>query len=481
MKRWIWVTGAAAIGIAVLLIILLLPSAQAPQVGEMLLAAADGLDSIAIDATFDPDTQTLAVSQTFTLQNRTGQDQTELVLRTYAAAFRDEDYAPSATEDLHSLCYPDGFSAGGIEITSDDLSYEYTDEAQTVMVIALGKPWKSGETMTLTLTYTLTIPDAAYRFGTSNGVYALGNAFAIPAAWIDGEYRTDEYYSIGDPFVSECRNYTVRLTLPEGYTAAGSGAAETEGRVTTFTALASRDFALCISKKYHSAELVQDGVQIKAYARTAAHAGELLDIAKLAMHTYAGLYGAYPYPAMTLAEADLPFDGMSYPSLAMIDSDVVIASEETREIAVAREIAKQWFQQVVGTDGYDQAWQHEALAEYALLSYWEARHGAAARESLQYSREDTAMRLTVGDLTPGSPLSCFYDWGEYRTVVWHRGAAALCALELALDGKLDEFLAAYYDTYAFSIASRTDFMQALQAYSGEDWTPLLDDYLDTVY
>ena len=481
MKRWIWFAGAAVICIAVLLIVLLLPSAQSPQAGETLLNAAEGLDAIAIDAEFDPDAGTLAVSQTFTLQNRTGEDQTELVLRTYAAAFRDEDYAPSATEDLHSLCYPDGFSAGGIEITSDGLLYHYTDDALTVLVVELDTVWVSGETLTLTLNYTLTIPAAAYRFGVYNGVYVLGNAFVIPAAYLDGAYRMDEYYSIGDPFVSECRNYTVTITVPEGYTAVGSGSAEAAGQTTLFTAPASRDFALCISKRYQSARTVQDGVQIKAYALTAAHAGELLDTAKKAMRVYTGLYGAYPYPTMTLAEAELPFDGMSYPSFAMVASDVLNASEETRETAVAREIAKQWFQQVVGTDGYNQAWQHEAPAEYALLSYWEAQHGAAARESLQYSRVDTAMRLTVGSLTPGSPLDYFYDWDEYRTVVWHRGAAALCALELALDGKLDEFLAAYYDTYAFSIVSRTDFMTALQAFSGEDWTPLLDDYLDTVY
>lgn len=481
MKRWIWAVGAAGIGICALLAVLLLPSAQMPKAGETLMAAAEGLDTIEIDAAFDPDAQTLAVSQTFTLQNRTGRDQTELVLRTYAAAMRDEAYAPSATEELHSLCYPDGFSAGGIAIASKGLSYHYMDDAQTVLAITLDNVWENGGSLSLTLDYTLFIPDAAYRLGAYGGVYALGNAFAIPAAYLDGEYRTDEYYSVGDPFTSDCRNYTVRLTLPEGYTAVGSGTAETEGRVTAFTAPASRDFALCISNRYASAETVRDGVRIQAYAQTAAHAKALLEIAKRALRTYAGLYGAYPYPAMTLAEAALPFDGMSYPSFAMIDTDVVNAPEETREIAVAREIAKQWFQQVVGTDGVRQAWQHEALAEYALLSYWEVTRGAAARERLQYSREDTAMRLTVGALTPGSPLSYFYDWGAYRTVVWHRGAAALCALELALDGGLDEFLAAYYDTYAFSIALRTDFMLALQAFSGEDWTPLLDDYLDTVY
>jgi len=223
-------------------------------------------------------------------------------------------------------------------------------------------------------------------------------------------------------------------------------------------------------------------VLLKAYAKTAAHANAMLAAAKGAMQVYTKLYGAYPYPTFTLAEADLPFDGVCYPGLAMIDSEVLQQTAQAREIIIAREVARQWFEAVVGTDGFYQAWQHEALSEYALLAYWGARHGASARESLQYSHVDTAMRLTVAEnLTPGSPLDYFFSWTAYQTVARYRGAAALCALELALDGRLDEFLAAYYDTYAFSIAERTDFEQALHTFSGEDWTPLLEDYLDTIY
>ncbi|HPJ03165.1 MAG TPA: hypothetical protein PKU80_10030 [Candidatus Limiplasma sp.] len=482
MKRWLLVAAIAVLCVAGLLMLVLHPFAplQTPEPSDALLSAAQGLDTIRIDAVFHPETQTLDVSQTLTLKNRTGTPLTELVLRTYAAAMRDEEYAPSATEELHSLCYPNGFSAGGIEIASPDLSYSYEDEAQTVLVVALEQAWQSGEMLTLTLQYTLTIPEAVYRFGLSDGVYALGNAFIIPAEVIDGYYFTAPYYSIGDPFLSVCRNYTVMLTLPQGYTAVGSGTAVTQGQTTTFTALASRDFALCISQSYREAIATQGNILIKAYAKAQTDADAMLAVAKGAMRVYAALYGDYPYPTFTLAEAGLPFDGMSYPSFAMIASDTLQLSDEVREIRIARELAKQWFQMVAASDNYQQPWQHEALAEYALLRYWEQVHGSAARQALQYSRVDTAMRLSVSGLSPGSPLDYFYSWSEYQTIVWYRGAAALCALELALDGKLDEFLAVYYDTYAFQIASRTDFERMLSVFSGEDWSPLLGDYLDTI-
>ncbi len=480
MKRWLSAGLAAAVCLLAVLTVLLSREEQTPLAAVQLLAAAQGLDEITIDASFDPELNLLAVMQTFTLTNRTGADQAELYLRAYASAFRDEEYAPSATESLHSLCYPNGFSAGGLEITACELAYRFADDAQTVLVLTPAVPWGDGETLTVQISYTLSIPEAAYRFGEYGGVVALGNAFLIPAAYGDGEYLTDEYYSVGSPFVSECRNYTLRLTLPEGYTAFGTGNAAGDGQTAVFTALACRDFAIGISQTYKTAQAAQDGVQIAAYARTAAGADALLKTAKQALRIYTGLYGAYPYPSFTLAEISLPFDTSVYPAFAMVASDVVNGSAEALEIDVARAVAGQWFQAVVGTDGYRQPWQSEALSEFALLSYWNAAHGGEAAESLRYSRVDTAMRLSVGSLTPGSPLSYFYDWGEFQTVVWHRGAAALCALDLALDGKLDEFLAAYYDTYAFTIASRTDFEAALQAFSGEDWSALLADMLDTI-
>ena len=90
------------------------------------------------------------------------------------------------------------------------------------------------------------------------------------------------------------------------------------------------------------------------------------------------------------------------------------------------------------------------------------------------------MRLTIPrGVTPGSPLDYFGDWTEFRLVVTNRGAAALCALNTAMNGTLDEFLHTYYDTYAFALATREDFETLLARVTGQDWSPLLSDYLDT--
>ncbi len=463
--------------------------------GETLLAASRGLDEVAIDAAFDPSARTVSVSQTMTLTNRTGTAQRLLVLRTYANAFRDEEYSPAATEELYDECYPDGFSPGGLTFSAVKLTmpggeetganYSYEDDAHTVLRVSLPADWAANATLTLRMDYALLVPKAAYRYGESGGVWSLGNAFVIPSLFWDGAYRTDGYYSIGDPFICECRNYTVRVTAPGDYTVAGSAAPVREpaadGRtVTTFSAPAVRDFALCLSTGYALAEAKQDGVLVLAYALQKSDAQAMLSTAVRALACYGERYGPYPYPCFTVCESGFGFGGMEYPALAMIGTGKLSAGGDALEQTVAHETAHQWWYAAVGSDGYNQGWQDEALCEFSLLDYWGARYGANARAELQYSLADAAMRVTVPDgVTPGSPVDYFGDMDEYALVVYQRGAAALCALDTALGGGLDGFLAEYYRTYAFRLASRKDFETLLNAWSGGDWSPLLTDYLDT--
>lgn len=499
-RRRVWLIALAVALVAVAAIAALLftrPQAAltANPPGKTLLSAAQGLDDIAIDAVFDPVNRKLQVSQTLTLTNRTGVVQRLLVLRTYPNAFRSEDYSPAATDELYDSTYLNGFSDSAFTLSMASLQmadgaeksaeYSYGDDAQTVLRVSLPTDWAVGVALTLRLQYSVLIPQVAYRFGENGGVWALGNAFAIPSPFVDGVYLTDEYVSIGDPFVSECRNYTVSVTAPEDYTVAGTGTptvgqAVNGQRVTRFSAPAVRDFALCISKGYWCVTGMQDGVLVQGYGLSASNADTMFKYGKQALACYNARYGAYPYPVLSLCEVAFPFGGMEYPTLMMIASDKLAKGGDTLEQLVAHEVAHQWWYGVVGNDEYRQAWQDEALVQFSLLDYWETYYGKDARDELQFSLVDTSMRVTIPEgVTPGSPVDYFGDLSEYGLVVYNRGAAALCALSTAMEGKLDGFLSNYYHTYAFKLATRVDFETLLRTYSGEDWSPLLSDYLDT--
>ena len=462
------------------------PTPQQPS--AQLLEAAQGLDEIHITAEMNVTDKSLSVTQTLTLTNRTGQKQDAAVLRTWANAFQSMDSSPCAAEDaLFDLYYPAGFSSGGLllahaQVNGESVLYRYADEAQTVLKVPVPGGWQPDGAVEIQLVYTLYLPQLAGRFGVWEEVWALGNAFAIPAVWEDGAFRTDAYASVGDPFVSDCANYTVQVTAPEGYVCAGSAAPQTEKNggktVFRFDAPAVRDFALVISRRFHTAQTVWDGVLITACADSLSQARKLLQYGQKALSTYSEAFGHYPYPAYTLAQAELADGGMEYPALSMISSGLLAEGGRELEYAVAHETAHQWWYAAVGSDGWNQPWQDEALCEFSLLEYAERHYGAGERHDLEQSRMESALRVTIPQgVTPGAPLDYFSSMSQYRLVVYDRGAACLCALDRT--APLDGFLRDYYQNYAFKRATRADFEHQLLLSTGEDLAPLMRDYLDT--
>ena len=209
MKRArVWLlaaAGALAIGLVILFVVLAAPKGvlTPPAPSQALLNVAQGLDDVRIQATFDPVRRTLSVSQTMTLQNRTGEAQRLLILRAWANAFQSEEHSPIATDEVYDDCYPNGFSAGGVTLKTltaapaggeaQAVTYVVGDAAQTVLRVSLPADWPAGGTLTLAASYEVLIPQAAYRFGENGGIWALGNVFLTPAPYVDGAYRTDDY------------------------------------------------------------------------------------------------------------------------------------------------------------------------------------------------------------------------------------------------------------------------------------------------
>lgn len=463
-------------------------AAYLPETSQTLLEAAQGMDSIIIDAVFDPDSCLLTATQVMSLSNPAGRTLDSVVLRSYSGAYLQESTSPVAGDELFAACYGTGFSSGGLTLQSaavNGASVAYTWEDEACTVLSLPAQWFAGSTITVELTYTVSIPQCASRFGVDEGIFALGNVFPTLALWEEGAWRTDAYCAIGDPFLTSCANWTVRLSLPQGYAVAATGYPQVaylgDGAVYTMQAQAVRDFALVISDQFASASGMADGVLVTAYARDKSAAQRMVKYAKNALACYEAHYGEYVYPTLTLAEVSFPYGGMEYPRLVMIGDEAIAASGDSLEITVAHEVAHQWWYAMVGSDSCNQAWQDEALCEYALLDYVEQVYGAAARENTAFDRIETAMRITVPrGVTPGSPITYFQDLSEYSTVVYRRGAAMWLAMEnlLGKDG-LDAALQAYVQAYRFAMATREDLTQVLSHAAGQDVSPLMEDYLDT--
>lgn len=462
--------------------------AYLPATSQAVQEAAKGLDSITIDASFDPYSRLLSATQVMTLRNPSGRTLDSVTLRSYSGAYLQEDTSPAASDELFYDCYGTGFSAGGLVLESalvngKTADFVWEDAAHTVL--SLPAQWAAGSKVTVELHYTVSIPQCASRFGEDDGIFSLGNVFPTLALWEDDGWRTEGYCAIGDPFLSACANWTVRLSLPSGYTVAGTGHPQAanlgDGTVYTLQAQAVRDFALVISDQFTTASGMADDVLVTACAKDNSAAQRMVKYARQAIACYEQHYGEYVYPTLTLAEVSFPYGGMEYPRMVMIGDDIIAAGDDSLEIAVAHEVAHQWWYAMVGSDSYTQAWQDESLCEYALLDYVGQVYGAAARENTAFDRIETAMRITVPrGVTPGSPIDYFQDLSEYATVVYRRGAALWLAMENLL-GKdaLDAALQGYVQQHLFGFATRENLTRVLSTAAGQDVSTLMEDYLDT--
>ena len=467
---------------AVLLCSVFYPRATA---GERARLASQNLNEYDFDLAFRPDEKQLAVTMRLAYQNNTGDTLHSLVLRTWANAYTTAESSPAAIDETYDACYPNSFSAGGLTLEglwwNDVLitDHTYLNAEQTALSISVPN-LVPGDSGTLLLRCTITVPNCAHRFGYSDHVWQFGNVLPILSVYKNGTWRTDPYCPIGDPFVSECANYTVTLSVPDGWQCAATAKAEKDGNLLRMRAEAVRDFTFALSREWQCAQTNANGVRVLSFASDASSARRAAKYAVQAIKTYEKLYGTYPYAALTLSEADFPLGGMEYPGFILLDQSYYYKDwEDTLELLIAHETAHQWFYALVGSDQYYAAWQDEALSEWAMLRYVKTRYGISAYNHLVASRIDAPMQENIlSPVTPGSPIDYFGDFSTYSAVVYGRGAALMQAVE-EMTGSADAFLRAYCDQFAFSFASREDFTRCLNDWSGKDLSPLILDYIDT--
>ena len=461
-----------------------------PEESETVLAASADMDSISVDAKLNDEKSLLTATQTMVLTNRSGEDLDRIVLRSYSGAYLTEDTSPAATDELYDVCYPEGFSAGGLMmdktyVNGEAFTYIWSDDAKTVLTLMLEDSWAAGETITLELQYHVNIPVCAGRFGVYNGIWSLGNVFPTLAVREDGAWRTDDYGSIGDPFQSDCANWSVTLTLPQGYTVAATDyvqASTADNQQTyAFTAHAVRDFEVVFGKDLQQLSGMEGNTLVIACAKDRSRAKDMLKYAKQALRSFEKRYGEYVYPSLTVTESAYVLNGMAYPRLTFISQTNVEAGGQTLEYAVVHEVAHQWWYAMVGSDSIYQAWQDESLCEYSLMDYIGDYYGTDERDTAIYQRIETALRITISrDITPGSPITYFNDQTEYLQVAQRRGAALWIALEnyFGQDG-LDSLLQDYVQRYRFSSATREELTELISDHAGVDLSELMADYLDT--
>lgn len=423
-----------------------------------------------ITAEWNPETFVMTVSQTVEYTNKTGLELENVYFNFYPMRFAEGGSMENENFDLKAL----DTAVDGVEA-----AYELDD---TALNIFLNAPLGPGETAELRIDFETMIFPWEYdpiRFGTFEHDAWFGNFFPILAVYEEDGWHTNPFHEIGESFYSEISNYTVKITVPAGYTVVGTGERETAEAgaktVSTFSANMVRDFAFAVSNRFILNSAVADsGVVIYMYRIRSFDDAPPLDVAKMVIDRMCGEIGDYPYRSVTIVEVKTAFTGgMEYPGIVFLDSSYINSA-----FVIAHELIHQWFYNIIGNDQKTEAWLDEGITSYFTSL---CVSSPPNKYSMQLYRD--ALDATMEDFTHKAILtdvSAYEAWDEYSATAYNKPEVMLYALKLKMGReKFDEFFKLYYERYAFGVATTEGFIALAEEVYGESLAEFFDAWLNS--
>ena len=380
---------------------------------------------------YEPSTRSLAGEMTVQLENRTESAWETVEFQLWPNAFREGAKYLPVSETYAPAVYYKGASFGGITLTGvEGGEARVVGEDENIFEVTPPAPVYPDERITLTMRFTVLLPEIEHRLGVGQKTVNLGNFYPILCAWGEEGFCEHVYACCGDPFVSSVADYDVTFTLPASYHVAhtGTGTRTEENGLATYHVRAEdvRDFAMVCSEQFtvHTAEA--SGIPVIYYALDDADPSGTLQTACESLSYYADTFGAYEYPAYTVVETGFPYGGMEYPMLSLIADDLP-ATEVP--LVVAHETTHQWWYAMVGSDQYHEAWQDEGLAEYSAALFFEAHpeYGrtyadmVAASESAYRAYYSVSAQLSRGETAMRRDLTDYTGDYAYRSLAYDKG------------------------------------------------------------
>ena len=425
------------------------------------------------------DGNTLYGTETVNFYNDTENSFTELKFNLFGNAFRKgAKYSPIAPEHT-SRAYPNGISYGDMKINSvkslnKDMEFSIGGQDENILTVKLFEEVFPNERVSLSIDYVLNLANVIARTGVNAKTVNLANFYPILCATDNGSFYECVYYAIGDPFYSDCADYTVTLTANKDLVVASSGRLcseniSTDTATRTYKINNARSFAFVLSKNFKVATDNSTGVAVNYYYYDDASPEKSIGYAVNAIKTFNELFGEYPYPTYSVVKTPFVQGGMEFPALTMIADD--IDGMPYGEVIV-HETAHQWWQTAVGNNEIEFGFLDEGLAEYSVVLFYEKfpEYGYT-REYLIKASEDTyKVFCSVADKVFGNvntvmvrSLKDFKNEYEYVNIAYVKPCIMYdTARKTVGDARFFTALKRYYSEYKFRNATPHDLVGAFE-------------------
>lgn len=429
-----------------------------------------------IEGEYAPEERKLTATATISYVNNTEEEIETLAFQLYGNAYRENADPEPISSFYRAAAYYEGESYGEMKIESADgaKSWEVGGKDENILYLRLAESVFPEEKVTVSIRYTLSLAKVNHRTGVTEHMVNLCNFYPVLCVWEEGKgYYECVYYAEGDPFYSDFSDYSVRLTVPSGYTVIGSaiGSEQTEKGKTVWSATLknAQDFALAIGKGCKRVERETDGVRVRYFYTEDENAEETMDTACRSLQYFSENFGEYVYDSFTLVQTGFCHGGMEYPGTVLLSDRL---ERENYLDTVVHETAHQWWYAAVGNNACEYPWMDEGLAEYSVLLYREAYPSDGKTREDRINSVLTKYKAYAGIYgklfgektgTMSRNLGDFVSEYEYVSVTYHKGVLLFDSLRTGIgDQRFFAGLKDYYRRYRFSHARPEDMIDCFR-------------------
>ena len=456
-----------------------------------------------IDAHVDAGRKTVDATETLTYRNLTGQPLSTFPFHLYLNAFQPDSSFTTETHfggGIRDADAEDDYPAkklGSItilQLTADGVAGKLTpllhfvapDDGnvhdRTVALLTLPQALAPGESITFRMRFHDQFPESVARNGYKRDFLMGGQWYPKLGVFWHGEWNCHQYHAMTE-FFSDFGTFTVRLTLPKGYTVGASGIPTGDHQNDDGTRTLSyygediHDFAWAASPHF----TVTDGmflsslgpvqVHVLALAEHPAAGKRYLEIALASMKQFDERFGPYPYKMLTVVdpEPDSEIGGMEYPTLITAET-VRFDPTHLTEITTEHEFGHQYWYGMVATNEFEDAWLDEGINSYTEVNVTAAILGrqtnAIAFPWVNLSDQNLRRYSYVSD-DRYDPVTRhawqFRDAASYGAVTYGKSATLLKMLEGMIGREtMDDAMRTYFMRYRFTHPTTEDFLKTIE-------------------
>ena len=374
-----------------------------------------------------------------------------------------------------------------------------------------------GGRSTIVVRYGFTVPDkGADRMGRDGTLYELAQWYPRMAVYDDVRgWNADPYLGQGE-FYLEYGDIDYAVTVPAGYTVAGSGvllnpgdvlsdavrqrlakattsssviairsATEAAAAVHTpapgsktwrFRAKTVRDVAWAAAPDFRWDATSVHGILCQAFyqwPKAGAEWEQAAENTQWTIRTYSELLSPFPYPQATSVAGTV--SGMEYPMFVM---DGYTDTDSPGDVFRVNdhEHGHEWFPMIVGSNERRYAWMDEGINTYINAFSQERRYGAEPRswppgmDNWVSFLGSWVQTLTAGIDAPLMTYPDHLDMDALSNVAYEKPAAVLLALRDHVVGRetMDRAMREYVRRWSFKHPTPGDFFRTVENVSGQD-------------